>query len=151
MRISSGLIAAAGGLATLAPSAANANLIFCNKFTEQIYVAIAYQQKDGSWISRGWLNVDPGRCAYFDSSLTLNGYYYRVESAPYRLNGHQAVEVWGDDGDGTFAIWDKNNFQYWNAQAKPLNSTMAKFTRIDDAVSEHVDSIVNIFKKQAPQ
>jgi hypothetical protein len=36
--------------------------------------------------------------------------------------------AWGK-GDAMFAIWERANFNYWNAQAKPLNSTMAKFTK----------------------
>jgi uncharacterized membrane protein len=136
-------IAAVSGLIMLAPSAANADLIFCNQFTQSIYAAIAYQQQDGSWISRGWLNVDPGKCASFDSALTLKGFYYRVESVPYRVNGRQVTGSWGN-GDGSFAIYENSNFQYWNAQAKPLNSTMAPFTRNDNAVSEKENLTINI-------
>jgi uncharacterized membrane protein len=143
MRTSLRLIAAVSGLIMLAPSAANADLIFCNQFTQLIYVAMAYQQQNGAFISRGWLNVDPGNCASFDSSLTLKGFYYRVESVPYRLNGREVTETWGN-GDGSFAVFEKSNFQYWNAQAKPLNSTMAPFTRNDNAVSEKENLTINI-------
>jgi len=36
------LTAAVSGLIMLAPSAAHADLIFCNQFTQSIYAAIAY-------------------------------------------------------------------------------------------------------------
>ena len=33
-----------------------AGITFCNKFSKTLFVAIAYPQDGGSWMSRGWLN-----------------------------------------------------------------------------------------------
>ena len=48
---------AAGVLCMLAASSAKANIVFCNEFPAEVWVAIAYQQEDGSWLSRGWLSA----------------------------------------------------------------------------------------------
>jgi len=145
------LALAAIGAFSLPPSAANADVIFCNKFEYRFYVAIAYRQQDGAFISRGWLNVDPEKCASFDSALTANGFYYRVESVPFRSGGRTVTETWGS-GDGTFAILEKSNFNFWQAQSKPLNSTMAAFTKEDAAVSpEHSVRIIITSSKPATQ
>jgi len=49
---------AAGVVCMLAASSAKANIVFCNEFPAEVWVAIAYQQEDGSWLSRGWLSVE---------------------------------------------------------------------------------------------
>ena len=80
------------GLACLlANPSARADIIFCNNFPHLIYIAIAYPQDDGSWITRGWLNVDTGQCSEFDSALRVKTFYYRAESVPFRAGGHQVT------------------------------------------------------------
>lgn len=131
-------------ISLFATSGAKAELVFCNKFPHPLYVAIAYPQTDGSnsWLSRGWLNVDTGTCSEFDTALHVKTLYYRAESVSYRSGGESVRTVWGGAGDASFAIWEDDNFNYWNAQTKVLKSTLVTFTKVgeaaDDALSARV-------------
>ena len=131
-----------GRLATLAlalvslgaATGARAEIQFCNKFPQKIFVAIAYPQADGSWISRGWLELGTGDCDEFDSALHPGTLYYRGESVPYRNpSGANVTRVWSAPGH-QFAIWEKDNFHYWNAQEKVLNSTLEDFSLAADGL-----------------
>lgn len=114
---------------------AQAAIQFCNKFPQKVFVAIAYPQADQSWISRGWLEIDTGDCAEFDSALHPGALYYRGESAPYRnAAGASVSRVWSNSGR-QFAIWEKDNFHYWNAQERVLNSTLADFSLLADGLA----------------
>ena len=118
-------------------SSARADIVFCNKFPHLVYVAIAYSQTDGSnsWVSRGWLNIDTGDCAEFDTALHVKALYYRAESATYRDSGKSVNTVWGGGGDSKFAVLENSNFNFWNAQEKVLNSTLAVFTKVGDTTA----------------
>jgi len=119
-------------------SGAKADIIFCSNFPHLVYVAIAYPQTDGSnsWISRGWLNIDTGKCAQFDTALQVMTLYYRGESVTYKDKGKSVNTVWGGGGDGKFAILENSNFNFWNAQTKVLDSTLAGFTKIGATTGE---------------
>jgi phage-related tail fiber protein len=106
--------------------AAKADIIFCNHFKVQIWVAIAYQQSDGNWLSRGWINPNPNQCLSFDTALHVRTFYYRAISMPYYQNGHTFKMAWGKGK--YFAVWDSDNFEYWNAQNRVLNSTLEAFS-----------------------
>jgi uncharacterized membrane protein len=131
-------IFAVGATCLLANPGARADIIFCNNFAHSVYVAIAYQQQDGSWVSRGWLSVDTGQCSEFDSAIRVKTFYYRAESVPFRDKGREMTNSWGI-GDTKFAIYENSNFNYWNAQTKILNSTLASFAKsletTEDAIS----------------
>ena len=118
-----------------ATTGARAEIQFCNKFPQKVYVAIAYPQGDESWISRGWLEIDTGDCAEFDSALHPSTIYYRGESVPYRnAQGASVTRVWSNSAH-QFAIWEKDNFQYWNAQEKVLNSTLVDFSLLANGLA----------------
>ncbi len=118
-----------------AATGARAEIQFCNKFPQKVFVAIAYPQADQSWISRGWLEIDTGDCAEFDSALHPTSIYYRGESAPYRnASGASVTRVWSNSAR-QFAIWEKDNFHYWNAQERVLNSTLADFSLLADGLA----------------
>jgi len=118
-----------------AATCAQAEIQFCNKFPQKVYVAIAYSQNDQSWISRGWLEVDTGDCDEFDSALHPSTLYYRGESVPYRnARGASVTTVWSKPGH-QYAIWEKDNFNFWNAQERVLNSTLADFSLIADGLA----------------
>jgi len=75
-----------------------AEIQFCNKFPQKVYVAIAYPQADQSWISRGWLEIDTGDCAEFDSALHPSAVYYRARACPIAMRrrvGHVCGAVQG--------------------------------------------------------
>jgi hypothetical protein len=117
-----------------ATTGARAEIQFCNKFPQKVYVAIAYPQDDQSWISRGWLEIGAGDCAEFDSALHPSTIYYRGESVPYRnASGASVTRVWSKPGR-QYAIWEKDNFHYWNAQEKVLNSTLADFSLLAEGL-----------------
>ena len=71
---------AAGVICVLAASSAKANIVFCNEFPAEVWVAIAYQQEDGSWLSRGWLSVETGKCYPFDTAIHVKTFYFRGET-----------------------------------------------------------------------
>lgn len=110
------------------PTGAQAGVEFCSKFPYKLFVAIAYSQDEQFWISRGWLELDNGDCSEFDASLQPTTVYYRGESVSYRnAQGAMVSTVWSNPGH-QFAIWEKDNFNYWNASQKVLNSTLVDFS-----------------------
>jgi uncharacterized membrane protein len=125
------------------PSArARADIVFCNNFPHLVYVAIAYPQQDGSWISRGWLNVDTGQCTEFDSAVKVKAFYYRGESVPYRDGGRQVKTTWGGN-DAQFAIWEDSNFNYWDAQTQVLDSSLAGFIKGAETTGDAISATVS--------
>jgi hypothetical protein len=123
-----------------AVSSAKADITFCNKFGRLVYVAIAYPQNDGSFISRGWMSLADGDCAQFDTAIHVKTFYFHGESAWYRDGRHRTREVWGKGQE--FAIWDNSNFQYYNAQEKVMNSTLVEFTQGPEAENSDVSATV---------
>jgi len=132
---------AVGAVCLLAAAEAKADIKFCSEFPHKVFVAIAYPQDDGSWISRGWLELNAGECSYFDTALQLKTFYYRGESVPFREGGKRIRNVWGG-GDKVFAIWDNSNFNYWNAQTKVLNSSLAAFSKGVETIEGNVSITV---------
>jgi hypothetical protein len=123
---------ALASVSLLAATGARAEIKFCNEFAQKIFVAIAYSQADGTWMSRGWLELATGDCRDFDSALHPGSLFYRGESVPYRNpQGASVTRVWSTAGH-QFAIWEKDNFNYWGAEAKVLNSTLEDFTLVSD-------------------
>jgi hypothetical protein len=124
-----------GSACLLAAPVARADVQFCNKFAHTVFVAIAYPQDNQSWISRGWLDIETGNCAKFDTALRLTTFYYRGESATYRdLAGRNVSTSWGS---GTkFSIWENDNFNYWNAQKQVLKASLAEFSRGAEGLAE---------------
>ena len=119
-----------------APSSAQAEIKFCNKFPHVVYAAMAYPQDEGSWISRGWLALETGECSLFDTALRVRTFYYRGESVAYRDGGKSVKSNWGSGMK--FAILESGNFNYWNAQTKILNSSLADFSKAADTIGEGV-------------
>jgi len=133
---------AIGSTCLFAMSGARADIIFCNKFPHLVYVAIAYPQSDGSWLSRGWLNIDTGDCTEFDTALHVKILYYRAESDSYRQGGESIKNVWGGQGDAQFAIWEDDNFNFWNAQTNVLKSTLVPFTKVGETTGDALSAQV---------
>ena len=80
-----------------------------------------------SWISRGWISLKTGECSLFDPALRVKTFYYRGESAAYRgASGKRVKNNWGSGR--SFAIREAGNFNYWDAQQKVLDSSLADFT-----------------------
>jgi hypothetical protein len=114
-------------LSLLGAGAAHAEVLFCNQFGHVVNVAIAYPQTGGTFISRGWLSLSPGDCAPFDTALHLKSVYFRAESERYRdERGQRTRYAWGKGRK--FAMWERDNYQYYNAEQRVLNSTLEEFT-----------------------
>jgi hypothetical protein len=112
-----------------------AGITFCNKFSKTLFVAIAYPQDGGSWMSRGWLELAPGDCAPFDSAIRVTTFYFRAESTPYvDSSGGKVHDFWGQGK--SFAMWEDNNFQYYDAENEVLNSTLKPFTRGPEGLTD---------------
>src|SRR5258708_4995221 len=73
------------------PTAARAELKFCNQTNERINLAIGYNSPaSGKWTSEGWWTIDPDQCKV---PLPLNGvlkaryYYYYADSDSNKWSG----------------------------------------------------------------
>ena len=97
-------------------------------------------QDSGRWLSRGWLELSQDDCAAFDTALRVSSFYYRGVSNPYRKNGRRVIETWGDDRK--FAVWDDDNFQYYNAEERVLKSKLASFSLGAEKMGEGADVTV---------
>jgi hypothetical protein len=138
------LVCAAAAL-LLPGSAASAGIVFCNKIEHYVNVTIAYPQSDGSFISRGWLSLPPGKCAPFDTALRLHIVFFRGETERYRdAKGHWSREYWGKGRK--FAMWENDNYQYYNAEQRVLNSTLAEFTATPDVKNGELSATVTFLE-----
>ena len=54
---------AVGLVILLAGASAQAEIKFCSEFPHTVFVAIAYPQDGGSWLSRGWMSLNTGECS----------------------------------------------------------------------------------------
>jgi uncharacterized membrane protein len=120
-------VCVAGVVCLLPISTVKADIIFYNEFPHVVYVAMAYPQNGGTWVSGGWLNLNTGQCLLFDPALHVKIFYYRGESENYREAGNAVRFNWGNKKK--FAIWENYNFNYWGAQEKVLNSSLADFSQ----------------------
>jgi len=126
-------------------SVARAQIIFCNKIDHYVNVTIAYPQSDGSFISRGWLSLAPGKCGPFDTALHVSTVFFRAETERYRdANGHWAREFWGKGRK--FAMWENDNYQYYNAERRVLNSTLAEFTATPEVKNGELSATITILE-----
>jgi uncharacterized membrane protein len=124
-----------------AMSSANAGIVFCNEFAQTVFVAIAYPQDGGSWMSRGWLEVATGECNTFDSAIRVKTFYFRGMTDPYKNAAHKrVVDTWGKGKD--FAVWERDNFQYYDAEKQVLKSTLKPFTQGPETDGDAVSATV---------
>jgi uncharacterized membrane protein len=92
------------------------NIEICNKFSQTVFFAMAYQQKQGNWLTRGWLNIATGTCGYFDTALSVPEFYFRAETKPYRQKGHLVESNWAKGGARSFCVNTnlQDSFNYWH-------------------------------------
>ena len=121
------LLALSVPLAAPTASAAEGEITFCNEFAHKVYIAIAYLQTDyNNHLSRGWLNVETGKCYAFDTALRVETFYYHAESDPYKEGRDKVKMNWGK---GTqFAVRD-GNFQSYNAEKKYSGMHFVEFSK----------------------
>jgi uncharacterized membrane protein len=131
----------AGLACLLAGPSAKADIKFCSEFPHVVYVAMAYPQNEGSWISRGWISLKTGECSLFDPALHVKTFYYRGESAAYRsASGRRVKTSWGSGRQ--FAIREAGNFNYWDAQQKVLDSSLADFSHDPETAGDAISATV---------
>jgi len=114
---------------------AEIQITFCNNYEREIYIAIAYPQTGGSFLSRGWMSLMPGECSPFDTALHVKTFYYRAKSVPYRDKGTRTRYIWGEGAENKFAVWENDNFQYYNAERQVLKSTLKDFSHGPESTS----------------
>src|SRR6202142_197800 len=143
MRVTlSKLCGCVAGLACLLPiSSAKAEIKFCNQFPYGVYVAIAYPQDGGSWLSRGWMSLGTGECSVFDAALRVKTFYFLGASAAYRSGSGSRIKTSWASGR-KFAIYEDSNFNYWNATERVLKSSLAEFTQGPETTVDSVSAMV---------
>jgi uncharacterized membrane protein len=121
------LLATALLLAPPSVRAGTGEISFCNEFPHKLYIAIAYLQTDvNNYLSRGWLEVETGKCYVFDTAIRVESFYFRAESEPYRDGKHKVKMEWGTDKK--FAVRDAN-FQSYNAEKAYSGMRLAGFAK----------------------
>lgn len=116
-----------------AASSARADIAFCNKFAKTVFVAIAYPQDNGAWLTRGWLELATEECRPFDTAIRVTALYYRAVSAAFTdESGQQIRIVWG--GERKFATWWPDNFEYWDAEHQVLKSSLEGYTAVAESI-----------------
>ncbi|MFT3731756.1 MAG: DUF1036 domain-containing protein [Hyphomicrobium sp.] len=109
-------------------SPASSHIIFCNEFTQEIFVAIAYEQfdrngKHSGWIGRGWLWLRPGKCNDFDSALAVPEFYWRAETNLYQVGDKMHRYNWPHADGGDKYFWDlTEDFNLYDTDQRPTNS-----------------------------
>ena len=140
-------------LATCA-ARAEAAIKICNNFSQTVYFAMAYAQPgyDESYISRGWLVLNPnGGCDQFDSALHLTVFWYYAETNEYKVSKRvKNKNMWGSvRPDKQFWI-ATNSFNFINnLNEKPTSPSdpgaqLAGFTRSVESKDSELDETLTI-------
>jgi len=70
------------------PTAAKAELKFCNHTKESVSVAIGYSSDTKQWTSEGWWTIDPNACKVpVGGVLKARYYYYYADSDSNKWDG----------------------------------------------------------------
>jgi uncharacterized membrane protein len=118
-------------LAAPSARAEEGQISFCNEFPHKVFVAIAYLQTDvNNYLSRGWLEIETGKCYVFDTAIRVPTFYYRAESETYRDGKHKVKMNWGNEKK--FAVRDAN-FQSYNAEKAYSGMHLTDFSKAPDS------------------
>ena len=136
-RLISAVLASFILLAAPCARAQTGEISFCNEFPHKIFVAIAYLQTDvNNYLSRGWLEVETGKCYVFDTAIRVPTFYYRAESETYREGKRKFKMNWGDEKQ--FAVRDAN-FQSYNAEKVYSGMHMVSFSKAPEFARRRTD------------
>ncbi|MDX8529439.1 DUF1036 domain-containing protein [Mesorhizobium sp. VK25A] len=133
---------------------AEAAIKICNNFSQTVYFAMAYAQPgyDESYISRGWLVLNPnGGCDQFDSALHLTVFWYYAETNQYKVSKNvKNKNMWGSvRADKQFWI-ATNSFNFINNlndnQSRPGDpgARLVGFTRSVESKDSELDETLTI-------
>ena len=127
LTISAALLALASLFVSGAAYAVEGEITFCNEFPHKVYVAIAYLQTDvNNYLTRGWLDIETGKCYVFDTAIRVQTFYYHAESDSYKEGKNKVKMNWGKGQQ--FAVRD-TNFQSYNAEKKYSGMYLAEFSQ----------------------
>jgi uncharacterized membrane protein len=112
------------------PSAARAELKFCNQTNEQVSVAIGYKAGE-EWTSEGWWTIDPGQCKVPVGGVLKNRYYYYYADSD--------SNKW--DGDFIFCTQDNKFTIQGDKDCKSRGYSPEGFRELDigEATSKEID------------
>jgi hypothetical protein len=106
-----------------------ADVTVCNEFPRPVFMAFAWQDRDGAWISRGWRKIQTGACEtdpFNLSDLKLRGFHYRGETDWYRVNRRtRRKNTWGKTGK-SFLVRD-SAFHFTNADRNRRGARLVPF------------------------
>jgi hypothetical protein len=92
-----------------------------------------------NYLSRGWLEVETGKCYIFDTAIRVQSFYFRAESETYRDGKHKMKMDWGSDKK--FAVRDAN-FQSYNAEKAYSGMRLAGFAKGAESSGGPITAIV---------
>ena len=138
------LIGALASIALLLPAsharAGTGDITFCNEFPHTLFIALAYSQADvNNYLSRGWLEIETGKCYIFDTAIRVPTFYFHAESEPYKDGKHKVTMSWGDDKK--FAVRDAN-FQSYNAEKAYSGMKLVGFNKGPESSGAPITAII---------
>mgnify|MGYP006271480987 CR=1 FL=1 len=96
---------------------AHASLTICNRSSQGVFVAIAYDERD-TWVSAGWWRIEPNACTTVRGTLDNRYYYVRAEGDQGRVwqgdyefctaDGRFTISNVGNCGSGVQAFYEVN-------------------------------------------
>ncbi len=98
---------------------ASAKIQFCNNFAHPIAVAVAFE-RDGEWISEGWLEVPKDQCVFDEKHPDVTSFYYYGETEVY---GNKRW-TWGRSKE--FSV-RTNRFTIRNADRRQRGARFVRF------------------------
>lgn len=123
-----------------------ADITVCNEFPRPVFMAFAWQDQNGVWISRGWRKVETRACEtdpFNLSGLKLRSFYFRGETDWYGVGrGSRRKNSWGKGGKD-FAVRD-NVFQFANADRDRRGARFVPFSSSAKSTSGPVNVRITI-------
>jgi len=91
-RLLSCVVLAAGSLG--APNMAHAAFLFCNE-TKSVVEAAFGHRDDGTWVSEGWWQIQPGQCSrVYNKALTQRFYFYYAKALTLPAKDGKGPMTW---------------------------------------------------------
>ncbi|PBB93197.1 hypothetical protein CK215_04265 [Mesorhizobium sp. WSM3864] len=109
----------------LGSTKARAELEFCNKTVDTVWVAVAHL-KDGEWLAEGWWEMKAGKCFSPIGDFSNRYYYY------YAFDTGPSAGAWEaeEDEEGAWFCFTKKEFTFTGNRC-PRGWTKKKFAIID--------------------
>ena len=102
--------------------AANAEVVVCNDFAEEVLVAIGWVES-GDTLTKGWWTVKPRSCVQVDGRPLRSPHYVHART---RTHVDRMYRSWG--GEVKLAVDTANDFSYVHSQSIAPNDKTGTFT-----------------------